>query len=359
MLLTTGLPLPTLAIAQRFSDIADHWAKQDIEKAVTAGWVDGYPDGTFRPDKNITRAEFVKMLSAAIHLTPDSETSKLLIQQNAYILERQPEDLKGHWLSKQGWAQPALAFGLIIPTDYKNNKFEPDRPITRLEIAIMAVRALGLVYPATQAGINKLPFTDQDQIPKSEQGYVQQTVNAGVITGYPNGTFGGNRQATRAEAITMILRVLQWMETGVDTEIKVFVRRPPEYYPDDTPQAVDLVVPAQMIDKRIYVPVRCVYEAVDKKLYHGSGIHPNWDPNRQILSFEYGAMVMFPAGDDRYGFYDLNQYFPAKTRLLYGELMVPAYDPDQPSLMNLWSAPTWDSATKTLILTVNEAKTGE
>ena len=51
-----------------------HWAQKEVEAAVASGWVDGYPDGSFKPEKSITRAEFTKMLLDAIHLTPDSET---------------------------------------------------------------------------------------------------------------------------------------------------------------------------------------------------------------------------------------------------------------------------------------------
>ena len=55
-------------------DVQGHWAQKEIQEAVAAGWVDGYPDGSFQPEKTITRAEFTKLLLDAIHLTPDSET---------------------------------------------------------------------------------------------------------------------------------------------------------------------------------------------------------------------------------------------------------------------------------------------
>ena len=56
------------------SDLEGHWAQKEVEAAVASGWVDGYSDGSFKPEKSITRAEFTKMLLDAIHLTPDSET---------------------------------------------------------------------------------------------------------------------------------------------------------------------------------------------------------------------------------------------------------------------------------------------
>ena len=55
-----------------FSDIQGHWAQEQIEAAVRSGWVNGYPDGTFRPDATVTRAEFVKMLLDAEDIYPNS-----------------------------------------------------------------------------------------------------------------------------------------------------------------------------------------------------------------------------------------------------------------------------------------------
>ena len=54
------------------ADIQGHWAQEEIQRAMDAGWIDGYPDGTFQPEQTITRAEFTTALDA-IHLTPDSE----------------------------------------------------------------------------------------------------------------------------------------------------------------------------------------------------------------------------------------------------------------------------------------------
>lgn len=72
------------ATSPALTDISQHWAQQDIEKALQSGWVNGYPDKSFRPDATITRAEFVKLLMSAMHLTPeienwDAETKTLLL----------------------------------------------------------------------------------------------------------------------------------------------------------------------------------------------------------------------------------------------------------------------------------------
>ena len=50
------------------NDIGGHWAAAEIQQAVSTGYVQGYPDGTFRPDAGVTRAEFVTMLDGAFQV---------------------------------------------------------------------------------------------------------------------------------------------------------------------------------------------------------------------------------------------------------------------------------------------------
>jgi hypothetical protein len=54
-----------------FSDISRHWAKADINSAAEIGWVNGYPDGTFRPDQPITRAEFMTLVNRVLERVPE------------------------------------------------------------------------------------------------------------------------------------------------------------------------------------------------------------------------------------------------------------------------------------------------
>lgn len=359
--LIASMQFPVFAAQSDLSDVKGHWAEQSIEKAIANGWVNGYPDKSFKPDGTITRAEFVKMLMAAIHLTPDSTTAQFLVANAAGALSREPalSDMGSHWLSAQGWFSAAESFGLIVPSDYSAAKFEPDKAITRYEISVMADRALGLVYPASQSG-EAPDFSDAAQMPQWVRGYVNEAVTAGVLKGYPDGSFGGSRNATRAEAVVMVLRALQYMETGIDREVRVSVREPGSAS-DSTTVETKLAAPAAVIDGIVYVPVRSVFDAIDM-LYNYGGFRYFWDPTDQTLKFEYGQSYIFPrAGDDRYGgeFND-SRTFPAKTRMLYGELMVAAYSTDQRLMQNqnLWEA-DWDTNTKTLALSVSQVKWGE
>ncbi len=67
VLVLSGTVLP-LTAATTPSDIAGHWAQADIQKLVDKGVIAGYPDGTFQPDKTVTRAEFLKIMGAVLQL---------------------------------------------------------------------------------------------------------------------------------------------------------------------------------------------------------------------------------------------------------------------------------------------------
>ena len=61
--------------ASTFSDIKGHWAEQYIEKAVAQGIIKGYTDGRFLPDEKVTRAEFISMLNRALRNTATGSSS--------------------------------------------------------------------------------------------------------------------------------------------------------------------------------------------------------------------------------------------------------------------------------------------
>ncbi|HJB04075.1 MAG TPA: S-layer homology domain-containing protein, partial [Candidatus Evtepia excrementipullorum] len=149
LLLAVAMMVP-LALAApstegSFSDVEDHWAQAEIEKAVATGWVDGYPDGTFKPEKTITRAEFTKMILDATHLTPGCETvawmkdhAKIKVKgtgpwPDTVDYEPRLNDMDNHWLTTQGWTEAALYSGMVVPSDYNGGNFRPEKPIARYE----------------------------------------------------------------------------------------------------------------------------------------------------------------------------------------------------------------------------------
>ncbi len=170
-----------------FTDLDKHWAKQSIEKLAGLGAVSGYPDGSFKPDASITRAEFVTILLKALKLTAGG---------NGPVFK----DTAGHWAS--AYISIAAESGLI--SGYGDNCFKPDSLITREEMAVAAVKAAKL---SQASGENS--FTDNLQISSWAKGSVLAAVNASIIKGYPDNTFRPQGQTTRAEAVMVISHLIK------------------------------------------------------------------------------------------------------------------------------------------------------
>ena len=129
-----------------FSDIVGHWASEYIAEGTEKNWVNGYPDGTFRPQNTITRAEFVKLILSAMKLTPGSDNAEFLNEVEFHKAKYEPyeitllSDVKNHWVTTSGYMDIALKYGMVIKEEYSGERFQPDKAITRREIAVMAMR---------------------------------------------------------------------------------------------------------------------------------------------------------------------------------------------------------------------------
>jgi heme-binding NEAT domain protein len=170
-------------------DIDHHWAKAFIERAVELGIVNGYEDGTFRPDGEISRAEFTVLISRALQLENKGE------ELNFADLDKVPDWAKSH-------LEKAVAAGLI--TSYEDHTFRPERSISRSEIAVIVARALAL--PLDDA--DTVSFADAEQIPDWAYAHVAAAAKKGIIHGRDNNIFAPNDNATRAEAVKLILSLL-------------------------------------------------------------------------------------------------------------------------------------------------------
>ncbi|MBW5449368.1 hypothetical protein GE107_25405 [Cohnella sp. CFH 77786] len=168
------------------TDIEGHWAKDAIQKLAQLGAVSGYADGTFRPDRTVTRAEFTAMLVKAFGLQE---------QGNASF-----DDTADHWAHDAIAA--AVAAGIV--SGYDSRRFGPDDKITREQMAVMVMRAAKLKPAAADVS-----FTDGKRISTWAKEAIAAVQQAGIARGYPNGSFRPQGSATRAEAVAMIAKALQ------------------------------------------------------------------------------------------------------------------------------------------------------
>lgn len=175
-------------------DISGHWAEYNIQKALENGVTGGYEDNTFRPGKSVTRAEFCKFVIAAMGLSP-VQNPELTFSDRRKIPE---------WA--RGYIARAVNEGII--SGYDDNTFRADREISRQEMASMLIRALKLQAEARARQNYSLNFQDVGQIQSWAKGAVVLAVEKGLISGYADNSFGPARKATRAEAITMIVKFM-------------------------------------------------------------------------------------------------------------------------------------------------------
>ncbi|GAA0375425.1 hypothetical protein GCM10008933_03180 [Paenibacillus motobuensis] len=175
------------------SDISGHWAEISIQQAVQQKWINGYNDGTFRPNQPVNREQFAVMLSRALKL--EGNGTDVTFADADKIA---------------AWARPHIARVLEsgIINGYQDHTFRPDQQINRAEMAAMIVRALGIEPNSKTAP----PFSDANTIPAWASPYVAAAYHAGIIQGRSNQAFAPKENATRAEAVIMILRMLQYTE---------------------------------------------------------------------------------------------------------------------------------------------------
>ncbi|MEC0128398.1 polysaccharide lyase family 8 super-sandwich domain-containing protein [Paenibacillus pabuli] len=178
------------APAPSFTDIAEHWAKSAILSAAGMKLVSGYPDGTFKPNTAITRAEFTFMLAKALSL--EGASSVAAFTDEAKI---------GGW-SKQEITN-AVEAGIV--SGYADGSFRPNARITRAEMAAMIARAL---KHSAEAGVTT-GFADDKDIPKWAKGAIEAVRKLDIVSGRGDNKFVPKGTATRAEAVTILVRILE------------------------------------------------------------------------------------------------------------------------------------------------------
>lgn len=231
VVLSNSIPV----IAQSFSDIKGHWAEEEINKGASRGYISGYDDGSFMPDKNVTRAEFAKIITEAFGLN-------FVDPLDSY---KEFKDIEFDENYRETWYYPYLKKSMHyipryrLPVQYPcmepylntNGKFLPECEIVRAHVA----EALSVIK--TERDNIKIYFPDiyevQNTILKRfnndpeysnlfvvHQGEVASNVarmfnytwlasELGIMKGNENGYFDPYGYFTRAELVTAINRMIE------------------------------------------------------------------------------------------------------------------------------------------------------
>ncbi|MEN6459947.1 MAG: S8 family serine peptidase [Syntrophomonas sp.] len=171
----------------KITDIAGHWAQENINKLVQAKVISGYEDGSFRPDAMISRAEFCTMLVKYLALDTGSQQ-----EREGFT------DIKAHWA--KSYIEAAHKAGIV--NGYDAQTFGPDDPVTREQMIVMLGKAIRI-----QASGELIIFSDKEKIAAWASPFVAAAVHQKIISGYTDNSFRPQGNTTRAEAVTVIAKV--------------------------------------------------------------------------------------------------------------------------------------------------------
>ncbi|MDX2212819.1 MAG: DUF1565 domain-containing protein [Oculatellaceae cyanobacterium bins.114] len=173
-----------------FTDVRGHWAQAYIDALATRGIIGGFPDGTFRPDAPVTRAQFAAIINKAF--TPSPKRSGVNFV-----------DVRSDF-----WGRDAIqsAYQGQFMSGYPGQLFQPEQRILRVQVVVSL--ASGLELSTNEIGtINR--YQDANQIPDWAVGAIAAATRQNIIVNYPVANrLNPNREATRGEVAAFIYQAL-------------------------------------------------------------------------------------------------------------------------------------------------------
>jgi poly-gamma-glutamate capsule biosynthesis protein CapA/YwtB (metallophosphatase superfamily) len=180
-----------------FGDMFDHWAKQTVMQMYRLGIIEGYPDGTFRPEETLSKGQFAALLSRAI--SKDEDITMLSQNQDFALCE------------DTHWAFPHLNFlvscGILEP--YQEG-FDPDSPCSRKTAAIWLWKAI--TESTDEENEFELPFFDAPPSDDPAFAAICWCVSKRIFEGYEDNTLRLQETLTRAQSAILMWRFLQYLD---------------------------------------------------------------------------------------------------------------------------------------------------
>ncbi|QYX31198.1 S-layer homology domain-containing protein [Sphaerospermopsis torques-reginae] len=180
-------------IRVNFSDIPqDYWAKDYIAELAAMEIIDGYPDGTFRPNAPVTRAQLAALL------------------QKVFIKSKVRNAPAFRDVPKNYWAYDAIreTYEMGFFTVVNSRNFNPTQKLTRLDVLITLAKGLNYKFTGSTKDILSI-YQDAATIRSEHREFIAALTQNGVIVNYPNvRLLNGRKQATRAEICALIYRAM-------------------------------------------------------------------------------------------------------------------------------------------------------
>jgi rubrerythrin len=183
-----GFKVPKASAAAVPSDIFGSWAYSQISDLISQGGISGYPDGTFKPDNSVTRAEFISMINKAFHYNTTAAIS---------FSDVSPGDWFYNDIAK------ATVAGYI--SDYPDGTMKPENAISRAEAASIIMKLDKL----TELGAPVVAFKDAASFSWSKVA-IEVVTSAKIMNGYPDSSFKPANNITRGEAVIVLDQALTY-----------------------------------------------------------------------------------------------------------------------------------------------------
>lgn len=177
-----------------FYDIQGHWAASCINQLASQEIINGYPDGSFRPQVSINRAEFTAIVGNAFPRAVQKRQAIKFVDVPNY-----------YWAYEQILAATQTGF----LSGYPGRVFRPQQKISRAQVLVAL--ANGLNYAPTQKATTTLftNFTDAKTIPAYAQNSIAAATEKRMVVNYPNvKLLNPNRRATRAEVAAFLCQAM-------------------------------------------------------------------------------------------------------------------------------------------------------
>jgi hypothetical protein len=216
---------PSFAQTGGFSDVSSsYWAREFIAELSQRDIIAGFPDGTFKPDAPVTRAEFSAMLRKA----NDKAFKKTAIRSNPRFAD----------IPSRYWATDAIqaAYTTGFLAGYPGNVFRPEQKIPREQVLVSL--ANGLDYSSSTATSTVLSYyNDASNISNFARDPIAAATENRLVVNYPTlKSLNPQRNATRAEVAAFLYQAL--VKEGVGQTISS------QYIVDTTPVATNVTIPA-------------------------------------------------------------------------------------------------------------------
>lgn len=179
----------------RFSDVQNHWARLFIEALTGRGILNGYPNGTFRPDNSVTRAEFAAIVAAVFTLPVKREYVPFV------------DVPANHWAANA--IKKVYETGFLV--GYPDGSFRPNERISRGDVLVALVNGLEIATKVKPDLVNALPqiYQDAAKIPNYAKNQVAIATSASLVASYPNiKILNPTIAATRADVTVIVYQVL-------------------------------------------------------------------------------------------------------------------------------------------------------